>query len=172
MKGKTLRYVILLATISVAGILFIQFIFLRNSYQYSEKQFKESAAVALKEVAWQILLATGNTANFDSIAPVEMVTNNYYLINVESVIDQELLKFHLVEELKKHEIFTDFEFAIYDPQTDEMEQRTLITGELEQKPSDFTFPKSDKYNSYFGVHFVNRSPYFNSQLSVWYFFTA
>ncbi len=172
MKSKTLKYIILLATISVAGILSIQFLFLRNSYNYSEKQFRESAAVALKEVAWQILLATGNTSNFDSIAPVEMVSNNYYFINVDAVIDYELLKFHLVEELRKHEIYSDFEFAIYNPATDEMEQKTLITTELKERPSSFNFPKSQIYNSYFAVHFTNRSQYFNSRLSIWYFFTA
>ena len=172
MKGKTLKYIIILATISVAGVLSIQFIFLRNSYNYSEKQFRESATVALKEVAWQILLATGNTANFDSIAPVEIVSNNYYIVNVDAVIDYDLLKFHLVQELKKHEIFSDFEFAIYDPATEQMEQKTLITNKLDEKPSNFDFPQSNKYNSYFAVHFTNRSPYFNSRLTVWYFFTG
>ena len=172
MKGKTLKYVIILATVSVAGILFIQFIFLRNSYNYSEKQFRETASVALKEVSWQLLLATGNTSNFDSIAPVEMVSNNDYLVNVEAVIDYELLKFNLVEELKKHEIFSDFEFAIYDPTTDQMEQKTLITNKLDEKTSMYDFPKSKKYDSYFAVHFINRSHYFNSRLSVWYFFTG
>lgn len=172
MKGKTLKYIIFLATVSVVGILSIQFFFLRNSYNYSEKQFRESAAIALKEVAWQILLSTGNTSCFDSIAPVEMISNSYYLINVESAIDYDLLKFHLVEELKKHEIYTDFEFAIYNPVSDRMEQRTLITNKTEEKFSTFEFPHSKKYKSYFGVHFTNRSPYFKSSLSIWYLFTG
>lgn len=172
MKGKTLKYIILLATISVAGILFIQFIFLRKSYNYSEKQFRESAAVALKEVAWQMLQASGNTANFDSIAPVEMYSNNYYLVNVEGILDYDLLKFHLVEELKKHEIYADFEFAIYNPASGKMEQPTMITNKLEEKPSTYIFPESNKYDSYFGVHFTNRSPYFKSRLSILYLFTG
>lgn len=172
MKGTALKYIILLATISITGVLFIQFIFLRNSYNYSEKQFQESATVALKEVAWQLLQATGSTAKFDSIAPVEKVSNTYYLVNAETVIDYDLLKFHLVEELKKHEIYTDFEFAIFDPSSESMEQRTLITNSTQEKPSDFEFPTSDKYNSYFGVHFTNRTQYFNSRLSVWYLLTG
>ena len=68
MKGKAFKYIIFLATISVVGIFLIQFVYLRSSYNYSEKQFRESAAVALKEVAWQILLAGGNSSNFDSSA--------------------------------------------------------------------------------------------------------
>jgi len=173
MKGKTLKYIILLATISVAGVLSIQFFFLRNSYNYSEKQFRESTAVALKEVAWQLLTATGNTANFDSIAPVEIVSNSYYIVNIDAIIDYDLLKFHLTEELKKHQIYTSFEFAIYNPSSGEMEQKTYITEREEEKTSTFSFPQNEnETSSYFAVHFPDRSPYFHSRLSVWYLFTG
>ena len=64
MKGKTLKYIILLAVISVAGVFLIQFGFLKNSYNFTEKQFKESTSVALKEVAWQVLLASGNASSY------------------------------------------------------------------------------------------------------------
>ena len=173
MKGKTLTYIILLATISVAGVLSIQFFFLRNSYNFSEKQFRESASVALREVAWQILLANGNTALFDTITPVEIATNSYYYVNTDVFIDYELLKTHLDEELKKHQIFTDFEFAIYNPVTENLEQETLITAEGDEQNSTYRFPeKEDGTEYYFAVHFPNRAPYFHTQLSVWYLFTA
>ncbi len=171
MKGKTLKYVILLATISVAGIFFIQFSFLKSSYNYSEKQFRESAAVALKEVAWQILLASGNTANFDSITPVEIILNNLYLVNIDAAIDTDLLKMHLIEELRKHEIFADFEFAIYNPVTNQMEDAILIEKQGESK-SDYRFTVNEKYTNYFEVHFPNRMSFFNSNFSIWYFFTG
>ncbi|NQU51551.1 MAG: HAMP domain-containing histidine kinase [Bacteroidetes bacterium] len=172
MKGKTLKYIIFLATISIAGIFLIQFAFLRSSYNFSEKQFRESTSVALKEVAWQILLAGGNSSNFDSITPVEIVSGNYYLVNVGTAVDKELLKLHLTEQLKKHEIYTDFEFAIFDPESEQMEFRTLITTEQKESPSDFEFATNENYINYFGVHFPNRSAFFNSQLSIWYFLTG
>jgi len=173
MKGKTLKYIILLATITVAGALSLQFFFLRSSYSYSENQFRESTTVALKEVAWQILVATGNTANFDSISPVEIISNSYYIVTVNALIDYELLKFHLTEELKKHQIYTDFEFAIFNPATVQPEQRTYITAKGEEKPSEYNFPvNNDSDRFYFAVHFPDRSPYFHTRLSIWYLFTG
>ncbi len=173
MKGKTLTYIILLATISVAGVLSIQFFFLRNSYYVSEKQFRESTTVALREVAWQILLVNGNTALFDSIPPVEIVANNYYYVNTGVFTDYDLLKFHLEEELKKHQIYTDFEFAIYNPSTGEMEQETLVTADGKEQPSTYRFPEKENGNDYyFAVHFPDRAPYFHTRLSVWYLFTG
>lgn len=171
MKGKTFKYIILLASILVAGILIIQFSFLKTSYNYTEKQFRESASVALKEVAWQIMLATGTTANFDSLAPVEIVNNNYYLVNINTIIDKDLLKTQLIDELKKHEIYSDFEFAIYDPALEQMEDATLVSHQGE-KPSTFTFPTSDTFTNYFGIHFPDRTQFFYSQLSIWYVFTG
>lgn len=173
MKGKTLKYIILLATTAVAGALALQFFFLRSSYDHSEKQFRESATIALKEVAWQLLAANGNMANFDSIAPVELVTNSYYLVTVDALIDYELLKFHLVEELKKHQIYADFEFAINNPLTGRLEQKTMMTGHGEEIPTTFRFPEGSNPESfYFAVHFPDRSSYFHSRLSVWYLFTG
>jgi two-component system phosphate regulon sensor histidine kinase PhoR len=157
----------------VAGVLALQFFFLRSSYNSSEKQFRESATVALKEVAWQLLTANGNMANFDSIAPVELVTNSYYIVTVDALIDFELLKFHLVEELKKHQIYTDFEFAINNPLTGRLEQKTMITARGEEQPSSYLFPENTNPETfYFAVHFPDRSPYFHARLSVWYLFTG
>jgi len=171
MKGKTLKYIIFLATISIAGVLLIQFVFLKNSYKYSEEQFRESVTVALKEVAWQIMLETGSTSNYDSITPVEIISNNTYIVNVDVLFDKEMAKKHLIEELQKHEIYSEFEFAIYNPETDQMDEKTFITEGLKEKPSNYDFPKNDNFKYYFSIHFPDRSSYFNAQLSVWYFFT-
>ncbi len=170
MKGKTLKYIILLAAISVAGVFLIQFGFLKSSYNFTEKKFKESTSVALKEVVWQLLLASGNTSSFDSITPVQIVSANYYIVNVNTSIDKDLLKTHLIEELKKHEIYADFEFAIYNPVLEQMDEGILIKNG-EEKPSDYQFQTVENYNNYFGIHFTNRSSFFVSQLSIWYFLT-
>ncbi len=173
MKGKTLTYIILLATVSVAGVLSIQFFFLKNAYTYSEKQFMESVSVALREVTWQIMLANGNTSDFDSLTPVEMISKSDYMVHVDAIIDYELLKFHLIEELKKHQIFTAFEFAIYRPGMEMPEQKTLITTDGEEKASGYHFPQYKSGASHhFAVHFPDRSSYFYSRLSVWYLFTG
>jgi len=172
MKGKTFKYIIFLATISIAGIFLVQFAFLKSSYNFSEKQFRESASVALKEVAWQILLASGNSSNFDSITPVEIVSEKLYLVQVGVAIDKELLKNQLLEQLRTHEIYTDFEFAIFDPVAEHMEIGTLVTNTQSEEISYYDFPTNESYINYFGIHFPNRSSFFNSRLSIWYFLTG
>lgn len=172
MKGKALKYIIILATISIAGIFLTQFTFIRSSYNISDEQFKESASVALKEVVWQIILEAGQSANYESIAPVEIISNDLFLVNVEEVIDKESLKLHLIEELKKHEIFYNFEFAIFNPTEKKMEDGSYINSKAEESPSLYEFPTNEEYINYFAIHFPDRSSYFNSRLSIWYFLTG
>ncbi len=172
MKGKALKYIILLATISIVGVFLIQFAYIRYSYKLSETQFTESASVALKEVAWQIMLANGTTANFDNITPVEIISENTYLVNVGVGIDKELLKSNLLDQLKKHDIYYSFEFAIFDPLEEQMDLGTLLNASEKEKPSTFSFPTNEEYTNYFAVHFPDQSAYFNSRLSIWYFLTG
>lgn len=172
MKGKALKYIILLATISVAGVFIIQFAFIKSSFSISDEQFKESASVALKEVAWQLLQEAGQSANFESITPVEIISNNLYIVNVDEVIDKESLELHLVQELKKHDIFYDFEFAIFNPTEKVMEDGIYINSKALESPSSYTFPLNNEYINYFVIHFPNRYSYFNARLSIWYFLTG
>lgn len=170
MKGKTFKYIIILAVISVAGVFLIQFGLLKTSHQFSENRFNESTTVALKEVAWQLLLAAGNTSSFDSINPVEKISNSYYLVHVQTTIDKELLKAQLIDQFNRHEINAEFEFAIFNPENEQMDSGILIKEGIEY-PSDYEFAVDDRYSNFFVVHFPGQFFYFASRLSVWYFFT-
>ena len=105
---------------------------------------------------------------------VERVSNNYYIVNVNDRIDNEILKYYLTQELKKHYINTDFEFAVYDCTTDKMVYGAYVCAETDScnQEKTYDFPKSDQYTYYFAVKFPNRSQYFNSKLKGWYFTTS
>lgn len=177
MRPNTLKYIIALAIFAVAGIFAVQFIFLKSRFNLTEKQFNESVSIALKEVAWQILEynknAFGKSAEFENLNPVERVSSNYYIVNVNDVIVSEVLKFHLIEQFRLHEINTDFEFAIYDCVNDSMVYGDYICAYSDscRQVKNYNLPKTDKYTYYFGVHFPKMSQYFNSRLSGWYVFT-
>lgn len=177
MKNNILKYVIFLAIFTVAGILLIQYSFLRNAFGLTEKQFQENTKIALKEVALQILdynnKVLGQSAILTSPDPVEKVSNNYYIVNVNDVIDGEILRFHLIEEFRRHALNIDFEFAVYDCHSDKMVYGAYICANDDScnHVKHYNLPKSDKYTYYFGVNFPNRSPYFTSRLYAWYFFS-
>ncbi|HOF55275.1 MAG TPA: HAMP domain-containing sensor histidine kinase [Prolixibacteraceae bacterium] len=174
MSRNALKYFIVLSILSVAGIFLIQFAFLKNSIEITENEFQESANIALREVAWQILEASGQTSKFDNIDPVEKVNNHLFLVNVNDAIDPEILKTQLSEQFKRHLIKLDFEYAIFDPSKNEMVYGEYVCAHGDScEYTPFTgFPLSTKYSQYFGVNFPNTSPYINLRLQGWYFITG
>jgi two-component system phosphate regulon sensor histidine kinase PhoR len=118
MKRNSTRFVTILATISVLGILLIQFFFLKNSFDLYEKQFHELATSALKNVANHLIEYNNKTKGYASKNPeannVDRISNNYYIVNINDVIDPNLLEFYLIDEFKKHNLKLDFEYGIYD----------------------------------------------------------
>lgn len=174
MKRKAIKYVIILAIFSVAGIFMIQFGILKNTYDINEQQFHETATVALREVAWQLLEAAGQTQRFDNVEPVERYSKNYYLVNVNYFIDPEILKEQLREQFKRHAIHLDYEYAIYDPGTETMnyiEYVCALEDSCKHTPSLY-FPESEKFTYYFAVNFPTIIPYIQERLKGWYFMTT
>ncbi len=174
MNKNALKYFIVLAIVTVSGIFLIQFAFLKNTIDITEQEFQESTTIALREVAWQILEASGQTSKFDNIDPVEKISNNLYLVNVNDAIDPEVLRSQLSEQFKRHSISIDYEYAIFDPGKKEMVYGAYICahGDSCEHTPFLGFPLSDKYSYYFGVNFPNLSPYITFRLKNWYYITG
>ncbi len=130
MKRNSIGFVIIMATISVVGILLIQFFFLKNSYDLNERQFHQLTTSALRSVASQI--NEYNAKLYHKIiksnegGQVEQISNNYYVVNVNDVIDPNLLEHFLETEFKKRNLNLTYEYAIYDCNSQKMIHGNVI----------------------------------------------
>ncbi len=210
MKRNSIGFVIIMATVSLLGILLIQFFFLKNSFDLDEKQFHELTTSALQSVAHQIneynSKVYGHPEKQSDGCQVEQISNNYYVVNVNDVIDPNLLGHFLAVEFRKRNLNLTFEYAIYDcnskkmiygntlnadsirlyPKSSKKVDSTCCSVEeimydkhlkkaekkLEAKKKVCNLPTCEKYTYYFGVHFPDRSQYYNSRLMTWYFLTG
>ncbi len=124
MGRNTIRIVVILATVSVMGILLIQFFFLKNTVDFNERRFHETTTQALKNVAQGLVdyntKTLGYESNYDPYNSVDQISNNYYVVNVNDVINPSLLEHLLLTEFKRLGIDLDFEYAIYDCETNQM----------------------------------------------------
>jgi len=131
MGRNTIRIVIILATISVLGILLIQFFFLKNTADLNETRFHDVATQALKNVARHLIeynnKSTGRTTN-PNIIEVDQISNNYYVVNVNDEINLSLLEHFLIKEFKKYNLSLDFEYAIYDCDSKKMVYGISLKG--------------------------------------------
>ena len=205
MKRNSIGFVIIMATISVVGILLIQFFFLKNSYDLNEKQFHQLTTSALRSVASQIndynAKLYGHVVKPTQVGQVEQISNNYYVVNVNDVIDPNLLEHFLETEFKKRNLNVTFEYGIYDCTSQKMVHGNIIKHDsirstlktttnvdsacctmeeimfdkqynkvkAEKKKKVCNLPTCEKFTYYFGVHFPDRSQFYNSRLLTWYF---
>jgi two-component system phosphate regulon sensor histidine kinase PhoR len=210
MKRNSIGFVIIMATVSVLGILLIQFLFLKYSYDLNEKQFHQLTTSALRSVASQINEYNskfyGRPSRSADMCQVEQISNNYYVVNVNDVIDPGLLEHFLAIEFKKRNLNVPFEYAIYDCDSKKMIHGNILNGDsvatypkvnkgmdstrcsaeelmydkhykkltqpVSKKKKVCNLPTCEKYTYYFGVHFPDRSEFYNSRLMVWYFLTG
>ena len=131
MGRNTIRYVIILATFSVLGIILIQFFFLKNTVDLNEKKFHESTSQALNSVAFDLAeynkKVRGKESNADLPNAVDQISNNYYVVNVNEDIHPDLLEHFLVKEFKKHNLDVDLEYGIYDCENEKMVYGKYLT---------------------------------------------
>lgn len=195
-----------MGTISVLGILLIQFFFLKRSYDLNEKQFHELTTSALHSVANHIneynCKVYGRRSKPMNECQVEQISNNYYVVNVNDVIDPSLLEHFLTVEFKKRNLNLPFEYGIYDCDSKKMVHGNALKGDpllsnpkpsknrdsvscsaeelmydkhitkVKKKSKVCNLPTCEKYTYYFGVHFPDRSQFYNSRLIAWYFMTG
>jgi two-component system phosphate regulon sensor histidine kinase PhoR len=167
MKLTKLNSSILIGLIAIIGILVAQLLWTKEAFSVEEKKFSQRAHVALLEVAKK--LYQGTNQELPGKNPVRKISNDYYIVNIDNDFEPELLEFYLISEFKKMNITTDFEYAMYNCQSDEMVYGNYISlSEKKQSKHSVHFPKHKNLVYYFAIRFPNETSYLFSSLRFWF----
>lgn len=169
MKFKHIRIVVLLGAIAIIGIVAIQAYFMKREWGNKEKQFTQTVSICLRNVAsrmYKFNQSTPSTTN-----PVRQLSSNYFVVDINSKIDANILEHYLVSEFTKYNILTDFEYSIYNCETDAMEYGNYFfyNGAVNQNAESVDLPKYSAYSYYFGVNFPRLKNTIAGDMSIWFF---
>ena len=167
MKTKNLNIVIVLGLIATIGILIAQLLWTKEAFNLEEKKFSQKANNSLLEVVKK--LYKGTSAELPSANPIKKIANDYYIANVDNEFEPQILEYYLKTEFTKFNINTDFEYAMYNCQSDEMVYGNYISL-TEKSPNKRTiyFPKHKNLVYYFAIRFPNETTYLFSSLRFWF----
>ena len=167
MKTKNLNIIIVLGLVATIGILIAQLLWTKEAFNLEEKKFSQKTHIALLEVVKKLYEGTNN--ELPSKNPINKIANDYYIVNVENDFEPEILEFYLKKEFAKFNITTDFEYAMYNCQSDEMVYGNYISlsDKKQTKPSIY-FPKHKNLVYYFAIRFPNETTYLFSSLRFWF----
>jgi two-component system, OmpR family, phosphate regulon sensor histidine kinase PhoR len=165
---STLRIVIVLAAISIAGIIFTQIYWVRRALDIHENQFYRDVSSSLRNVAEKIFEI--NKTPSPSNNPVDQVSSNYFTVTVNGPIDASLLEFLITTEFEKRNVTADFEYGIYDCSEQCMVGGNYISPKKVKAAVNFpTTPKLKNDGYYFAVHFPTVQANLISQMGIWGF---
>ncbi|MCG8696943.1 MAG: HAMP domain-containing histidine kinase [Bacteroidales bacterium] len=171
MSNATIYRLVILGLVAIFGIFGIQYYLLRLSYNESETRFTQQAQIALLEVVKRFY--DYDSSKMPQNNPVKKVSNEYYVVDINKNIDCEELEFYLKSEFKKIGLSTDFEYAVYDCETDDMVYGNYIafSGKFPDKISPSFLPKHGDLVYYFGVRFPRQKWFIATDLWLWIIFT-
>ena len=166
MKPIKINAILFLGVVAITGILVLQLFLMRQAYSNEELKFNQKVHVGLLEVVKK--LYNGEVAKMPLTNPINKISEDYYLVNVNKSFEMKVLEFYLITEFQKGNIKTDFEYAIYQCESDKMLYGNYIS--LDNKPkaeTDSYFPKYSNLVYYFAVRFPKKSGYVFSELKLW-----
>ena len=161
MRKRSLYPVLGFGIVAILAAFALQGYYLWSAYQLRDDEFRREVELALARVAAG--LEELNQSTIPDVALINQITSNYYVVNVNSVINAGDLEFLLRKELERDGLRENFEYGIYDCYTDRMVYGDMVsydTPESAAAVADSTWvlataemPTYDEYVYYFGVRF-------------------
>jgi two-component system phosphate regulon sensor histidine kinase PhoR len=168
MSRAIIRNIILLAFISLAGIIATQIFWVKKAIDLKEQQFNHRAYVALKSVADRLIQDSRYKVQLDGI---NKKASNYYTLDFSSPANVTMLENYLIIESRNQNLNADFEYGIFECTTDSFYYGRYVniknTGNIDRlnikaKPSE---------NYYIGVLFPKKVSYLQDDLKLLIFFS-
>jgi two-component system, OmpR family, phosphate regulon sensor histidine kinase PhoR len=167
LKINKLNSIILLGLIAIISILVAQLLWTKEAFTLEQKKLNQKTHIALLEVARKLYKGTNHELPAQN--PVQKIANDYYVVNVDNDFEPDILEFYLKTEFKKMNITTDFEYAMYNCQSDEMIYGNYISlSDKGKGKQSVHFPKHKNLVYYFAIRFPNETSYLFSSMRFWF----
>jgi two-component system, OmpR family, phosphate regulon sensor histidine kinase PhoR len=165
-KNNRIKIIVLAGLIAFVGIITIQVLWLKQAFDEEEKKFSQNIQVSLLEVANEMNRYYGYTTPHAN--PVDKLSKDYYVVNMRNDFEAKTLELLLINNFKSKGISTNFEYAIYDCETDDMLYGSYIQFDKKEdaQPSTY-FPKAKNLVYYFAVRFPDKNSFIYASLKGW-----
>ncbi len=168
MSRAAIRNIILLAFISLGGIIATQIIWVKKAVDLKEQQFNHRAYVALKSVADRLIRDSKYSVQLDGI---NKKASNFYTIDFSSPVNVTMLESYLLIESKNQNINADFEYGIFECTTDSFYAGRYIDLKNPIKVQRLNVQAKPNENYYIGVLFPKKKSYLQDDLKLLLFFS-
>lgn len=168
MKNAPVRTLVVLAILTLFGIVSTQLYWLNKAIEQQDQVFNHNVHVALRNVVESLCEAKGK--DYPIINPIEQVSSNYYIVRTNDQIDLPNLEYLLTAEIRERAITQDFEYGVYDCQSNQMVFAENVNLAVSQPKSSLPTLANEEY--YFGIYFPDKSRSLIAGMDLWKFTTV
>ncbi len=162
-----IRILVIVGALSMAAIVVVQIFWITQVMDRQEEMFDRSVQMALRNVVESLCEINGN--DIPSNDPIDQLTKNYFIARTNYKIDLNSLDYLLKAELQKRSIDLDYEYGVYDCQTDRMVYGDFVELNSQQGKVNPTgkLPKLVNDEYYFGIFFPGKTAGLVNMLGIW-----
>ncbi len=158
MNNATIWRVVFSAALAIITICVVQVYWLKQSFSHANRSFEEKVHISLRNVAKE--LSDLQRVQLPSYNLISQVSDDYYVVNIRDAIDAANLEYYLLKEFEQVSLNTDFEYGIYDCDTEQMVYGNYVSASgQKQKPKGQGLATHSDLVYYFGVRFPDRRGY-------------
>ncbi len=167
LTNKSLRLLVILATLSIVGITATQIYWVKKAFDLHQDQFERDVRTALYQVAEELFVL--NEKSIPEKNPVEQVAGNYFIVNLAREFSVPSLEEMVKSSLAQRDIDSDFEYGIYNCNTDQMVYCNYVnhTEASAEEVQPTTLAKSSDQEYYFGVFFPSKNTQIINRMGIW-----
>ena len=166
MKLQRVKIIVLIGIIAFVGIIIIQVYWLRQAFADEEKKFSQNIQVSLLDVVTEINKFYGYKTPLAN--PVQKLSEDYYVVNIHNDFDAGVLEYYLTNTFVKKGLNINFEYAIYDCETDAMVYGSYVNmNKANSQNASTYFPKANNLIYYFALRFPQKNNYILGSLQRW-----
>jgi len=159
MSGSLIRRLVILGGLVIIGILSTQSYWLLKTWDVKDQEFDLTVRKVLLKVSQRI--ANFNEFELPKKSFIERTSSNYYVVNINSGIDANILEDYLYQEMGNFSLRTVFEYSVFDCMSKEMVYGGYcdLSDENKVNIQNTNLPTFTDLDYYFVVSFPNRESF-------------
>ncbi|HEU0063727.1 MAG TPA: HAMP domain-containing sensor histidine kinase [Flavisolibacter sp.] len=165
MRSSTIRLSIFISTVVISAIIVFQLIWLKNVYNFEQKQFDHAIAQSIRGYYEDIRRVPDPAMLLsDQIARLNSET---YIVKADKPFNFDSVAFYMKQELEEQNIFTDCYIAIYDSKFSNYVFKAYLPPTATSRAKEVNIPKTPETYSHITLYFPNRNRYILSLMNFW-----
>lgn len=171
MRSKTLKWLVLTATLLIIVIVGVQLFWLNKIYSLEQKTFNINVVKSIRGLYEDVNLIDSQVNHLQDF--IEHPSPDYFLFRTGSQYEKDSLIWYLKDELNDFDVLTDAHVGFYDARTKNFSSREYIPAAAARyDPVINPFPQYERPHNYVLIYFPHRNRYVLSQMNFWFISSA